>query len=370
MKIVIDGRLYGLENAGLGRYLINLIDELTKLDVKNEYVIFLRKKYFDNLSLPANWKKVLVDIGHYTLAEQIKLPGLIDREKPDLTHFPHFNVPIFYRGKYVVTVHDMLMHKSIGLDATTLPAPLYFLKRLGYRLVFDNAIRCSTKIIAPSRTVKEELLEYYKIPEDKIYVTYEGVDAKIISNEGRKTTNPYFVYAGNAYPHKNLKRLIEATIMLNKNSTQLIKLMIASSRGIFTRRLEKIIKNLNADKYVELLGFVSDEELFKLYKNSVGFVFPSISEGFGLPGLEAMSSGTLVLASDTPIFKEIYKDNAVYFNPLDFTSIEEAMKNVLEMDSDLRSERIQKAKDFVKQYSWTKMAEETLKIYADSNSIR
>ena len=94
-------------------------------------------------------------------------------------------------------------------------------------------------------------------------------------------------------------------------------------------------------------------------------MFPSLSEGFGLPGLEAMSSGTLVLASDIPVFKEVYQDNALYFNPTDTESIINIMQEVLEMDTKLRTEKIAKAKDFVKRYSWVKMAEETLKIYSD-----
>ncbi|MCX6705382.1 MAG: glycosyltransferase family 1 protein [Candidatus Woesebacteria bacterium] len=370
MKILIDGRLYGLENAGLGRYVMNLVGELCKLDRKNEYILLLRKKYFDNLNLPDNWKKVLADFRHYGLDEQIKFPGLINRENPDIVHFPHFNAPFLYRGKYVVTIHDMLMHQIVGVESTTLPIPLYFIKRLGYRFIFDNSVRHSEKIIVPSITIKEELAGFYKISDNKISVTYEGVDTKISYGDEDVLETPYFVYAGNAYPHKNLRRLIEAIALLNKNNVQKVKLMIASSRGIFTQRLERIIQDQNAGEYVRLLGFIPDNKLFTLYKNSAGFVFPSLSEGFGLPGLEAMASGTLVLASDIPVFREIYKDNAIYFNPLDISSIEKVMGNVLEMNICLRSEKIEKAKNFVKRYSWAKMAEETLKIYEDSNSLR
>jgi len=107
-----------------------------------------------------------------------------------------------------------------------------------------------------------------------------------------------------------------------------------------------------------------------LYQNSVGFVFPSVSEGFGLPGLEAISCGTLVLASDIPVFKEVYGQSALYFNPFDFTSIEKVMKDALNMEGSVRKERIEKAKKFAKRYSWDKMARETLKIYEGSLSIR
>ena len=173
MKILIDARLYGLENAGLGRYTMNLVAELSKLDRKNSYIILLRKKYFDELTLPSNWKKVLVDIKHYSLAEQIELPGMIKKENPDLTHFLHFDVPLIFRGRFIVTIHDMLMHKFAGLSATTLPALVYFIKQLIYRLIFRKAVLASEKIIVPSEAVKKEILEYYKIDKGKIEVIYE-----------------------------------------------------------------------------------------------------------------------------------------------------------------------------------------------------
>jgi hypothetical protein len=173
MKILLDARLYGLENAGLGRYLINLINELAGLDRKNEYAILLRKKYFDELTLPPNWKKILADFRHYSLEEQFKLSGLIKKESPDLVHFPHFNVPLFYRGRYIVTIHDMLMHKFAGLSATTLPAAFYFFKQMVYKIVFRKAVLGSVKIIVPSGAVKDEIVSHYRINPEKIAVIYE-----------------------------------------------------------------------------------------------------------------------------------------------------------------------------------------------------
>lgn len=175
MRIVIDGRFYGLENAGLGRYTINLINELQKLDDKNEYLVLLRKKYFNQLNFNSNWKKILVDINHYSLEEQTKLPKLIKNLKPDLVHFLHFNVPVFYKGKFIVTIHDLLMHKQKGLEATTLTLSKYFLKRLGYKFVFGYAVKKAVKIIVPSRAVKDGVAYYYKLDPQKIIVTYEGI---------------------------------------------------------------------------------------------------------------------------------------------------------------------------------------------------
>lgn len=362
MKILVDGRLYGLENAGLGRYLINLVKELGESDKKNEYTLLLRKKYFNNLTLPANWKKVLVDLQHYSFSEQIFLPGIITKEKPDIVHFPHFNVPVLYKGKFVVTIHDMLMHDFAGLSASTLPWPIYYFKQAVYKFIFRLAVSRSNKIIVPSNAFKEKLKKYYNLPNSKIETIYEGFDEKITQSK-MGTKDLYFIYTGNAYPHKNLDRLIEAIVKLNENFDKKIYLFIASARNVFISRLEKSIEKLNALNHIKLLGFVPDDELGSLYKNSIGFVFPSLSEGFGLPGLEAMSCGTLLLASNIPVFKEIYESHATYFDPFDFASIEKAMERAIEMDAVTRRKKILEGQKFSKSYSWVKMATQTLKIY-------
>lgn len=183
-------------------------------------------------------------------------------------------------------------------------------------------------------------------------------------------SNTYFLYVGNAYPHKNLDRLIEAVVALNGGSEQLVVLKIASSRNVFTERLEKVVKKYNAQRYVELLGFVPDKELPLLYKNSIAFVFPTLAEGFGIPGLEAIEAGTLVLASNIPVLKEVYQNYVAYFNPLSVESIKETMKKALDLPEDRRKKIIEKAKEFAKRYSWAKMAKETLKVYEEVGKSR
>ncbi len=165
-----------------------------------------------------------------------------------------------------------------------------------------------------------------------------------------KESDTYFLYVGNAFPHKNLDKAIKAANNLKVN------LYIVSKKNKFTDKLK-------LGEYVKLLGFVSDDELHELYKNSVGFVYPSLSEGFGLPGLEAMKAGTLVLCSYIKVFVEIYLNNAIYFDPNDVKSIMAAMSRVLEMKEGERRKKIEKGKEFVKRYSWEKMARETLGVY-------
>ena len=187
MKILIDARLYGLENAGLGRYLINLIFSLQKIDKNNKYIIVLRKKYFNELKLASNFKKVLFDKGHYSFSEQFVFPSLIRKENPDLVHYPHFNIPIFCNKPFVVTIHDLLMHKQKGKDATTLPMPIYMFKRLFYKFVFNIAIKKSVEIIVPSDYVKKEIVNYYHTKEEKISICYEGVSFEEENNSDSDT---------------------------------------------------------------------------------------------------------------------------------------------------------------------------------------
>jgi len=173
----------------------------------------------------------------------------------------------------------------------------------------------------------------------------------------------YFVYVGNAYPHKNLERLVKAMVLLNNGRKEKILLKISSSRSVFIERLEKLIKSSKAENYVQLLGFVSDVKIGELYKNAVAFVFPTLDEGFGLPPKEAITSGTIAVVSNIPVLKEVYKDSVDYFDPMKIESIVKALGKVLRVDIGERKRKITYAQKFLKRYSWEKMAEETLKIY-------
>jgi len=174
MNIVIDARLYGPKDTGIGRYTQKLVENLSKVDSKNRYIILLRKNDFETLDLPNNWQKVLADFKHYTFEEQFKLPFLLFKLKPELVHFPHFNVPLFYFGKYVVTIHDLIMHKFTSGTATTRKFPIYQIWRLGYYIAFAKAVLGSIKVIVPAYAVKNEVIKYYKINPKKVEVTYEG----------------------------------------------------------------------------------------------------------------------------------------------------------------------------------------------------
>lgn len=357
MRILLDIRFYGLENGGLGRYTINLLNNLLLIDKKNEYIILLRKKYFNSLDLPENFKKILVDLKPYSFLEQIIIPLVILKEKPDFCHFLHFNAPLLISKPFIVTIHDMIMHKSKGLETTTLNPFFYSIKRFVYKFVFKNALINSSEIIVPSHTVKNELVEFFNLQTEKIKVIYLGLDYKILKPKLDNISEKYFVYVGNAYPHKNLTKLIEAIGLIK------INLKISTSKNSFSEKLIKIVKEKELEDHIKVLGFLNDKEIVNLYQNSVGFIYPSLIEGFGFQGLEAIASGTLLLASDIPVFKEIYEDNAIYFDPTNSNSISKTINKALEIGLYERSKMIDNAQKFILKYSWQKTTRQTLKIY-------
>lgn len=183
------------------------------------------------------------------------------------------------------------------------------------------------------------------------------------SNKDHKVHYNYFIYTGNAYPHKNLKRLIEALVILNEVKEKKVGLKIVSARSVFSDRLVQLVKELKAENFIEIMGFKSDLELNKLYKNCVAFVFPTLEEGFGLPPMEAINAGAVAVVSDIPVLKEVYKDSVFYFDPYVVESIVESLTKVINMNPQEKAVFLRNSQQFVKKYSWVEMAKNTLNLY-------
>ena len=377
MRILIDARMYGLEHTGIGRYLINLIEQLKRessnsIETKHHFIILLRKKYFETLTFSKGWEKILVDIPHYGIREQLLLPGIIEKHKPDLVHFPHINVPIFYKGRYVVTVHDITMQKQ-GIAATKLPLPIYFLKRLPFLCISKFAVKNASKIIVPSKTTATNVANFYNMSIQKIVVIYEGFDDRIsiatkylneidVLSKYDLLNKDYFFYVGNAYPHKNLPIVIRAVKDLNENKNMHIFFVIAGLKDDFHQQLSDFVNDLGAGGHIKLVGYVKDEELAIIYRNSVGFVYPSLSEGFGLQTVEAMGLGVPVIQSNASCLPEVLADSAVYFNPDDEEEMLKKIGQLIE-DKELREVLTGKGRENIKRFSWEKNVKETHSLY-------
>ena len=357
IKIGIDARFYGPKQKGLGRYVQKLVEHLEEIDQNNQYIIFLRK---DNWSQYTpnnpNFKKVLADYPWYSLAEQILMPFKIRQERVDLMHFPHFNVPVFYRKPFVITIHDLILKRFSTKRASTLGPIRYWLKNLAYQLVISSGIKRAKKIIAISEFTKQDILKYFQVDSGKIEVIYEGGPEKTNSNKELRINKPYLLYVGNAYPHKNLERLILAFEKLNKEKKDL-RLVLVGEIDYFYQRIRKI-----SPSNVIFTDFVSDQELAGLYQDAALYVFPSLCEGFGLPPLEAMAHNLPVVSSNFSCLPEILGPAALYFNPQDINDIVDKIKKVLNK-RELQEKLILEGKKRIKRYSWSRMADQILGLY-------
>ncbi len=357
LKIGIDARLYGPKQKGLGRYVQKMIEQLEKIDQENQYVIFLRKDNFNQYQpINPNFKKVLANAKWYGIKEQFLMPFKIWQNQIDLIHFPHFNVPIICLVPFVVTIHDLILKKYPTQRASFFGPIRYWIKNIGYDFVISSALKKSQKVITISNYTKKNILKYFKINSDKIKVIYEGTPDSSSLPE-KKTKDPYLLYVGNAYPHKNLRRLILAFKELSQERD--LKLILVGEIDYFYQQLRKEFSHL---KNIVFADFVSDQELISLYQNASLYVFPSLCEGFGLPPLEAMSHGLPVISSSATCLPEILGQAALYFNPNNSQEIIQRIKEVLD-DKKLQEKLISSGFKKIKEYSWNEMSKEILKIY-------
>jgi glycosyltransferase involved in cell wall biosynthesis len=367
-KIVLDCRFWGPSHTGLGRYTQSLTTAIYQL--KPDYDIHLlinpRSRRFIHRQLP-RFKLAICQSRPYSFNEQLEIPQVLNQIQPDLVHFLHFNVPLFYSDPFIVTIHDLVKHHSKGLATTTRSIFTYPLKRFGYFLTLRHAVNQSQAILTPSQWVKKDILKFYPVKSSKITLTPEAAAQSYLQTtikaKLKPPSYPYLIYIGNAYPHKNLIQLIKAVQIVAQTDIKNLKLVIVTARDVFYQRLRQQIRQLKAQSVVKIKGFTSDADLKALYHHSQAFITASLLEGFGLPGLEAMASKTLVLSSNRASLPEVYAQAAVYFNPEDLDDMVKKIKKVLSFNSQQRQKRLKKGFQHVQTYSWEKTAQQTLKIY-------
>lgn len=365
MRIGIDGRLWN--ETGVGRYIRSLFKYLQKVDRENEYVWFFRKAEFSSVEMPnEKWQKRLADVRWHTLAEQIFLPKILSTEKLDLVHFPYFSIPVFYKGRFVVTIHDLIFdHYKTG-KASTLPFWIYWIKTIGYKVVLSQAVKKSSAIITVSNDAKNEIINHYNVNSKKIFVTYEAGNLeenqkKTGDTEDIKKITPYILYVGNAHPHKNVENLVLAMKYIAKRDNRL-KLVLIGRDDFFYKNVGKMIKREGLEDRIILIGKILNNNLAAYYKNAEAFVTASKMEGFGIPPLEAMSVGCPVIVSDIPVFHEIYQDSAVYFNQNKAEEIANIIINVIN-DKSMVDRLIKKGFERVNSFDWKRTAKETASVY-------
>lgn len=422
-RILIDGRFVGVGES-VSRYTLEILSRIIKLDQENEYTLLIcpvgADVFADFFKIPANESEIMdfksqknheklkleklvekckakyknlelniINIKHYSLKEQTKLHKYLKEKKFDLVHFTQFNHPVLYKGKFVVTVHDLTMLGHLHRQNR--------IKRFAFNKVMKAAAKNSAKILTVSKTSKKDIIDYYGTPKDKIVVTYLGVDNKynlLVKNENSKIEKfkkryeipgEYILYTGMWKRHKNLLRMLEAfekasakgeikdrkiqLVMageIDKKEPEVIAKINEINFGISNSKFLISNENLNSkiSKKIIATGFVDEEELPIAYAGASAYIIPSLSEGFGLPPLEAMACGTPVISSKESCMPEILSDAPLYFDPYNTDEMAKAMERII-VDKELRKKMIQKGLEQVQKYSWNDTVGKTLEVYKE-----
>ena len=355
-KIVINSSILNESPSGLGVYAKNVIQELYKLNkiirVLSPVEIYGVEVEKINSYVKPNYKK---KGGLFRLLwTQLVLPFKV--KKDDLLYHPFQYISLLCRAKQVITIHDFI--------------PLHYPEvaqhqNKYYKFLMPFLLKKAHKIICISENTKKDLLNFYDVDDSKVSVIYNGYDdhlfnlnnASKLVLEKYKINYNYMIIVGASYYHKNIEIALKAIKDINKNC----KLIIVGKDSQYILKLKKLVNELDIEEKVNFIGYVPDEDLPSLYYYSKAFVYPTLYEGFGLPILEAMACGTVVITSNNSSLPEVYGDSALVFKNNDVEDLREKMILLLN-DEELRQSLIKKSFKNIKRFSWEKTAKQVYEL--------
>ncbi len=356
-KIGIDARLYS--QTGVGTYLNNLLFYLDKYNNnKVQYYIYLTKEDFDKVNFKSkNIIKKLANYHWHSFSEQIFFLFILLKDNLDLVHFTYFGYPVFYFKKFIATVHDLTPIYFKTGKASTKNKLIYNIKHLFFRITLFLQIKNALRIIVPAKTIKEQLINLYgNSIKNKIDYIYEGINYQLLKNKENKNLikkySNFFIYVGNFYPHKNVERLVEAFIKIKTK----IKLLLIGPDDYFTKKMEDFLKKIKS-KNILIIKKPKIEDLLFFYKYTKAIIHPSLSEGFGLTLVEAAYFNKPIIASNIDIFKELWGNKIIYFDPYKTDDIKNKIENFIN-----NSKKIDYCK-VLKKFSFKEMTKKTLNLY-------
>jgi glycosyltransferase involved in cell wall biosynthesis len=366
MRIAIDARSVNwYKGTGIGTYTDNVLKQLLKLDTQNYYHIYWSGNDYNSYK-NENSKTIMTSRRHKKFFQQYYFPNNLKKENIDIFHIPQNGIGLNTEVacKKVITIHDLIpyvMPETVGTGYLS-----EFLREV------PKLIESSQGILTVSEKSKQDILKFFPISENKIFVTplaadtkYRPLDKENCKSLVKKRFNiekPFILYLGGFSSRKNISSLIIAFSKLNKDLKEGYNLVIVGSLKDESANLIKLSMDLNMDSNIIFTNFVEEALLPILYNAAAVFVYPSLYEGFGLPPLEAMNCGTPVIASNCSSIPEVVQDAGILIDPKDTSSLISALDKVLSsvtIQKSLSQNSLKKASEF----SWENTAKNTLKAY-------
>lgn len=366
LRIGFDAsRLEVAQRTGTEHYTWELLAAMARIDRQNEYLLYCNRRPGTLPPLPPNY--LLRPLRFPRLWTHLRLSTEMAWRAPDVLFVPAHVLPVWSPRRSVVTIHD--------LGYLHYPAAHPLSRRLYLRLSTRwNAWR-ATHIIADSEATQRDIVKYCQVPQEKVTVAYLGVDKRFTPIHAPSELDevlqryriaaPYLLYVGTIQPRKNLIRLIEAWAMYLKSAqarnSQRPLLVIAGKRGWLTEQIERRADELGIAEQVHFTGYVAGADLPALLSGALGFLLPSLYEGFGLPILEAQACGVPVLTSTASSLPEVAGDAAIFVDPLTTASIADGIARLLD-DATLREQLRSRGLAHAAAWTWERTAQTTLAV--------
>src|SRR4051794_16678268 len=369
LHIAIDVRR--IHDFGIGTYIRSLVQALGEVDPYNHYTLIISPAELRELPpLPANFEIATYGRSDDDLADNVAFPAFLRQIPADLFHIPLNRVPLMMRRPYVVTIHDM--------------ASLLFEQGKSWRnslrqYTFRRGLIGADRVIAVSASTRRDVENLMGVPRSRIRLVYSAPNPAFFEHEDPAERErileryqihyPFLLYAGAIRPQKNIPRLVEAfaiarAAFADHPEYRDLRLIIIGDEISRYPSVRQAVMQSRVEDAVRFLGFVPFDTMRVFYGAASAFVFPSLYEGFGLPPLEAMASGTPVITSSMSSLPEVVGSAAMLVNPENVFDIARGIKEVL-LNPALRLQLIEAGKIHAAKYSWKSTAQQVLEIYRE-----
>ncbi len=378
MKIAIDARR--IRDFGVGTYIRNLLRALGTIDPESDYRIICRDGDQELLAgLPANYRLITHHRPDSSRLDHLELPSALQRLRPDVTHIPFHRVPLLMPRPYIITIHDLSSLFYDDASGILHAARVYRLRR---------GLERAARVIAVSGATQRDVINLVPQAAERIRLIYNAPDPQFLERgqssdagpeaaarerhrilERYQIRYPFLLYAGSIRPQKNIPRLIEAFAVARSSleshrGYRDLRLIIIGDEITRHPDVRRAVIQCRAENSVRFLGFIPFETLRIFHELATAFVFPSLYEGFGLPPLEAMASGTPVIASSVSSLPEVVGGAAMLVNPENVFDIARGITEVL-LNDELRQTLITRGRKQAASFSWARTASEVLALYRE-----